>query len=84
MTTINITFDVLNSGQIVKQRKGLLASLFTTFFLSDEKVKEMVEQKMTEEMIKVLEKNLKEGFIKEGVQAKFKITVNGGSASTAS
>lgn len=74
MAQVLIEIDVLNSSEIIKEKKGRFLNWVASVFYSDEDLKKKVEEKICRELVKELRKNMDQGFQQEGISAKLKIS----------
>lgn len=68
MTTIQITIDVQNPGEVVEKNKGKWMSFFASM-MDEQKLKQEVETNIAKEMVKQLELSIPEGLKEKGIQA---------------
>jgi hypothetical protein len=76
MAKITIQIDVLNSKEIVKEKKGRLLGLFASIFMKEEDLKRKIEEKISEDIINGLKETLDKRFKEEGVAASLRISVD--------
>ena len=75
MVTIRIQLDVQNPHEIVKQEKGFFTGAIAGLLMSREKLKQKVEEAISEEVVKALRENMEKGFAEKGVRANLIFTV---------
>ena len=74
MAKVLIEIDVLNSHEIIKEKKGKFTNWFASLIYSEEDLKKKVEEKICKEIVKSLRENLDKGFQEEGVAARLRIS----------
>lgn len=74
MAFLKLEIDVENPDEVIKNHKGQLTSLITTF-VKKEKKKAAIEKEIYNKVIESLSKDLKEQLEKEGVQAKINLRI---------
>jgi hypothetical protein len=75
MAKITIQLDVLNSKEIVRNRKGKLVGFVASIFMKEEDLKRKIEEKITEDIVRGLKETLHQRLKEEGVAASLKISV---------
>lgn len=74
MAKVLIEIDVLNSAEILKERKGKFVNWAASILYNEEDIKKKIEKKICQKIVQELRMNLDQGFLKEGVSAKVKIS----------
>ena len=77
MPKIVVSFDVLNSNDIIHNKKGKLVGWLASRTKSRESLKILVEQQVTDEVVKGIKNNLNKAFKEEGIVARLNISVEG-------
>ncbi|MEM7550427.1 MAG: hypothetical protein AAF363_12165 [Bacteroidota bacterium] len=77
MPKIVVSFDVLNSSDIINNKKGRLVGWLASRTKSRESLKTIVEQQVTDEVVRGIKSNLNRAFQEEGIVARLNIEVEG-------
>ena len=73
MAKIIIHLDVLNSAEIVSNKKGRLMGSLAAISLSEDKLKTKVEKEVCRRIVANLKDNLDRVFEEEGINARLRI-----------
>jgi hypothetical protein len=74
MAKVIVEFEVLNTMEIVKAKKGRFIGLVASLFMSEAKLKQKVEEKIKADLVEGLRDNLSKRLAEEGVSANIKVT----------
>ncbi len=77
MAIITVDIEVLNTQQLILNRKGRFFHWVATKFKSDQDLTRLIEKKIAEELVNGLRENLDLKFKQEGIAANLKISVRG-------
>lgn len=77
MARITVDIEVLNTAELIRNRKGKFFHWVATKFKSHQDLTKVIEKKISEELVSVLRENLNNRFKKEGIAANLRISVRG-------
>ena len=77
MTRITVDIEVLNTTELIRNRKGKFFHWVASRFKTDKDLTKAVEKKISQELIAGLRENLDQRFKQEGITANLKISVRG-------
>jgi hypothetical protein len=75
MPKIVVSFDILNPNEIVNSKKGKLVGWLASRMKRGDSLKKLVEQRVCEEVVTGIKRNLDKSFKEEGIAARLKIVV---------
>lgn len=76
MARITVHIEVLNTAELIKNRKGKFFHWVATKFKTDQDLTKVIERKISQELVTSLRENLDLKFKQEGIAANLKISVH--------
>ena len=77
MARITVDIKVLNTSELIRNRKGKFFHWMATKFKSDQDLTKVIEKRISDELVAGLREELDLKFRQEGIAANLKISVRG-------